>query len=208
MMDQKSQSDTESPGAAFKRQSRALDKTLLSDMMPTYLIPAWGFWWAEDVGCWVGVLLHSSPSLPSELLELWRDWPPSSPAGRSQGREGAASRLKPSCLGWLPLNSTFGKNGLSREEERSLPNQGRCLALPCTRTWGHQKAASSTPVKGIHSPATAELWPPCCGSMENDLKIYRQKNNWIDSAEKLEEVKPSGPTSCCGGASVPKPQWL
>lgn len=50
--------------------------------------------------------------------------------------------------------------------------------------------------------------PPCCGSMENGFKNLQAKSNWINSAEKLEEVKSSGPTPCSGGPSVPKPQWL
>lgn len=150
-MDQKSRAATKSPGAAFERQSRALDKPLLSDMMPTRLTPSWGFWWAEDVGCreWE----RSSACLASQLapraagvLEGLAIFQP----GEEElgGKEATASRLKHSCMGWFPLSSTLGKCGLSREEEKSLQNQGGCPALPCTRAWGHQKAASSTPVKG------------------------------------------------------------
>lgn len=130
-MGQKSRAATESPGTAFEKQSRTPDKPLLSDTMPMCVTPSWGFWWAEDVECWGWE--RSSAHLTSQLDPCTAGELEGLAAFQPGGKEAAASRLKLSCMGWFPLSSTLGKSGLSGEKEKSLQNQARCPAPPCTR---------------------------------------------------------------------------
>ena len=174
-MDQKSQAATESPGAALERQSRAPDKPLLSEQCQRVsLLPgaSGGLkMWGASLGS--APLLTLSPSWSPMLPDHRRDWSPSSQAGRSWGEGGRHFQAETILHVMIPTEQHPWKEraeqggGKKAAKSRQVPNSSLYWSVePPESSELHASERGSSSV-------IAKLRPPCRGSMENGLKIYR-----------------------------------
>lgn len=96
------------------------------------------------------------------------------PSREEPGEEGRCFQAETLLLWVVPTEQHLWKEWAEQGRGKKSAKKVGAWLFPVQERGATRKPRAHSSERE-NSPAMAKLWPTCCGSMENGLKIYRQK---------------------------------